>query len=170
MLSSVSFVISVISFMLTIVTVIFTYRFNRITIRNSAKQEHQKILLEINKMLLAEPELWTVYDQHPMNAVTPKSPQLQAKVEALVYYYLNFFDVVYEFYNVHIIKNKNDLETWKSWAAYIEYFIRGSSAARNTILQMNAKLYEEGVYSFYYKIISEMEQERSGSSAAEPVA
>lgn len=156
MLSLVSFIISIVSFVLTAVTVIFTYRFNRITIRNSAKQEHQKMLLDINKMLLAEPVLWAVYDDHPMSAEIDLTPEMQAKLDALIYYYLNFFDVVYEFYNIHIIANKNDKETWKSWKAYIRKFISGSARSRELIKQ-SGSLYEEGVYGFYHEIINEVE-------------
>lgn len=157
MLSVVSFTLSIISFVITFVTVIFTYRFNRITIRNSAKQEHQKMLLDINKILITEPSLWTIYDNHILNSSVVRTPELEAKKDALIFYYLNFFDVVYEFYNKHIIQNKNDKETWKAWNEYIVYFIQGSSQARG-IVQRSLLLYETDLSKFYSAIICDYER------------
>jgi hypothetical protein len=157
MLSVVSFTVSIISFCLTFLTVIFTYRFNRITIRNSAKQEHQKMLLDIDKILITEPSLWTIYDNHNLNSTTVRTPELEAKKEALIFYYLNFFDVVYEFYNKHIIQNKNDKETWKAWKEYMDSFIRGSSQARS-IIKRSKQWYESDLSAFYFSIIQDFEQ------------
>lgn len=156
MLSSVSFAISMISFFLTALTVIFTYRFNRITIRNTAKQEHQKMLLEVNKMMIADPLLWTIYDDHPLADQIEETPELKAKKEALIYYYLNYFDVVCEFYNKHIIMNKTDKQTWDAWKEYIEYFIGRSSQARE-IIKRSYKLYENDLSNFYRSIIEKYE-------------
>jgi len=156
LLSTVSLVISLISFFLTSLAVVFTYRFNRITIRNTAKQQHQAILLEIDKMLIEHPELWTIYDDHPMSAITEETPELKAKNEAFIFFYLNFFDLVYEFYNKHIIKNRNDKETWRSWKDYIEYFLQGCSQAR-VIIQRSGRLYESDLSAFYLSIIEKSE-------------
>lgn len=141
------------------VTVVFTYRFNRITIRNSAKQEHQKMLLEVNKMMIADPWLWTIYDDHPLTASRPSSEEDQARKESLIYYYLNYFDVIYEFYNKHIIMNRTDKETWRAWREYMESFLRRSSQARD-IVERSYPLYERELSGFYASVLRKLEEER----------
>lgn len=158
MAGQISLVISIITFLLTILTVVFTYRFNRITIRNTAKQEHQKMLLEVNKMMIADPTLWTIYDDHPLAEGRVFTKEEQGRKEALIYYYLNYFDVIYEFYNKHIIMNRTDKETWRAWKEYMEYFFRRSSTARE-IAKQAYPLYESEIAQYYGSILDKVETE-----------
>jgi hypothetical protein len=58
--------------------------------------EAQKLLLEINKMFVADPSLFAIYDDNPQNhAALEKYPKLRAKVDALGYMKLNVFEIVF---------------------------------------------------------------------------
>lgn len=151
--------ISIISFILSLVTVYITYRFNKITIRNTAKLEHNKLLLEIDKILIDDPELWGIYDNHPLSKKEDQSDlKLQAKQEAFIYYYLNLFDVIYEFYSRQIVKNKNDKKLWKAWVQFIEHFLSGCSQARETV-KKSYHLYDDDQSEFFRGIIEKIESE-----------
>jgi hypothetical protein len=156
-MNNIAFWISIISFILSIITCIITYRFNKITLRNTAKLEHNKLLLEIDKILIEHPNLWGVYDNH---YVTSKSDEvdvhLKGQKEAFIYYYINLFDVIYEFYNRQIIQNKNDKKLWIAWTQFIEHFFRGSTQARE-ILKKSYHLYDGEQMEFYKEIINKIE-------------
>jgi hypothetical protein len=155
----ISLVISVISFIVSVITLYITYRFNRITIRNTAILEHNKLLLEIDKILIDDPKLWSIYDNHALSKeVDEKDLTFQAKKEAFIYYYLNLFDVIFEFYHRQIVQNKNDKKQWSAWVSFIQHFLKGCSQARATI-KKSYHLYDEDQGSFYKKLIEKIELE-----------
>lgn len=149
-------IISVVSFLVSLTGLYVTYRFNRITIRNTTILEHNKLLLEIDKMLIADPELWGIYDDHPLSKVVEDEPMIQGKREAFIYYYINLFEVVFEFYNRQIVQNKNDKKQWQAWVQYVEHFLKGCSQARTTI-KKSYHLYDEDQVAFYKNIIKKIE-------------
>lgn len=160
-MDNIALIISIVSFIVSVATGYITYRFNKITIRNTAILEHNKLLLEIDKILIDEPELWGIYDEHPLSKEENKeSPFLQAKQEAFIYYYLNLFDVIFEFYHRQIVQNSNDKKQWMAWTQFIEHFLKGCSQARNTI-KKSYHLYDIDQGVFYKKMIEKIEMERS---------
>jgi transcriptional regulator with XRE-family HTH domain len=62
----------------------------------------QKLLLELNKELLRDPDLWGVYDldqePHPTPDIRQGDRQQQGKLHAFAYMCLNVFQTVYAFY------------------------------------------------------------------------
>jgi hypothetical protein len=71
------------------------FRHTRKTADRSLTLEAQKMLFEVDKQLISEPKLWSIYDDHPIvTATQDKSPEFQAKLEAFAYLHLNMFDVV----------------------------------------------------------------------------
>ncbi|MDP4107454.1 MAG: hypothetical protein Q8935_21170 [Bacillota bacterium] len=161
-----SLIISIVSFLVSVVTGIFSYRYNKITIRNTAILEHNKLLLEIDKILINDPKLWSIYDDHPLSkdeSIAQDPSIFNAKKEAFIYYYLNLFDVIYEFYHRQIVKNKNDAKQWQAWIQFIKHFLKGCSQARSTI-KKSYHLYDEDQECFYKKLIEEIESERSDLS------
>jgi len=162
----IALIISIISFILSIITVYITYRFNKITIRNTAILEHNKLLLEIDKILMDDPNLWSIYDDHPLSKEQNiNTPAFLAKKEAFIYYYLNLFDVIYEFYHRQIVKNRNDKKQWKAWIQFMEHFLTGCSQARDTI-KKSYHLYDDDQGSFYRNLIEKIES-GSGNESAE---
>jgi hypothetical protein len=152
-------IISIVSFFVSILTLYINYRFNRITIRNTAILEHNKLLLEIDKMLVEDPELWGIYDSHPLSTIeNANTTILEARREAFIFYYLNLFDVIYEFYHRQIVQNKNDKKQWKAWIQFIEHFLSGCSQARNTI-KKSYHLYDVDQGNFYRGLIEKIESE-----------
>ena len=157
---NIAVIISVVSFVVSFITLYITYRFNKITIRNTAILEHNKLLLEIDKLLIEDPELWGIYDDHPLSDKENKEdPYLQAKQEAFIYYYLNLFDVIFEFYHRQIVQNRNDKKQWRAWVEFFRHFLTGCSQARNTI-KKSYHLYDVDQVKFYKNLIQEIETER----------
>ena len=154
-----SLIISIISFILSVLTVYITYRFNRITIRNTAILEHNKLLLEIDKILIEDPRLWSIYDDRPFsNDVEIHSDIFNAKKEAFIYYYLNLFDVIFEFYHRQIVQNRNDKKQWKAWISFMQHFLKGCSQARDTI-KKSYHLYDDDQGRFYKEMITKIEMD-----------
>lgn len=157
-----SLIISIVSFVVSVFTGIITYRYNKITIRNTAILEHNKLLLEIDKILIDDPKLWSIYDDHPLSkdvTIAQDSAIFNAKKEAFIYYYLNLFDAIYEFYHRQIVKNKNDAKQWQAWIQFIRHFLQGCSQARATI-KKSYHLYDEDQVCFYKELIDDIEAER----------
>jgi hypothetical protein len=151
-------IISVVSFIVSIVTGYISYRFNKITIRNTAILEHNKLLLEIDKILMEDPLLWSIYDDHPMSKQDNiNNPVYKAKKDAFIYYYLNLFDVIFEFYHRQIVQNRNDKKQWTAWIQFIKHFLKGCSQARDTI-KRSYHLYDEDQGIFYRELIDEIER------------
>jgi hypothetical protein len=66
----------------------------------SLNLEAQKMLLEINRQLIADPWLWSIYDEHAVradadfSAKCAESRLFHAKLEAFAYLCLNAFEVI----------------------------------------------------------------------------
>jgi hypothetical protein len=59
--------------------------------------EGQWFLIEICKQLVADPDLWCLFDDHPLvawRADRLKEPLLQAKIEAFAHLHLNMFEII----------------------------------------------------------------------------
>lgn len=110
-------------------------------------------------MLMEDPELWGIYDNHPLAKVENLDDTfLKARREAFIYYYLNLFDVIYEFYHRQIVQNKNDKKQWQAWIQFMEHFLKGCSQARKTI-EKSYHLYDVDQGEFYKEIIAKIESE-----------
>lgn len=156
--------ISIVSFVVSVITLYINYRYNRITIRNTAILEHNKLLLEIDKMLIDDPELWGVYDDHPLSKTENNNDAfLKGRREAFIYYYLNLFDVIFEFYHRQIIQNNNDKKQWQAWIQFIEHFLKGCSQARETI-KKSYHLYDVDQGEFYRNLIDKIEVQLGGDN------
>ena len=62
-----------------------TYALSHHQLRLGSRHEFQKLLLELNKELVRDPELWGVYDSHEMARVKQDNPTHRAKLEAFSY-------------------------------------------------------------------------------------
>jgi hypothetical protein len=66
----------------------------------SLNLEAQKMLLELDRQLMSDPWLWSMYDDHPIRLspdyerLCARSPVFQAKLEAFAYLKLNMFEIV----------------------------------------------------------------------------
>jgi hypothetical protein len=92
--------ISVVAAALSGVCFWLNFRLSRRMADRSLNLEAQKMLLEINRQLISDPWLWSIYDEHPVrtdadfDAKCAKSGVFQAKLEAFAYLCLNAFEVI----------------------------------------------------------------------------
>jgi hypothetical protein len=95
----------------------------RVVEKAKTKQEknnnHLDFILEIDKMLIEEPRLWSIYESHEINRppyIDPDDKLFKAKKDGFLYYILNCLEMV------HIeqteAKNEEDLKVWEHWDLY----------------------------------------------------
>ncbi|WP_416149088.1 hypothetical protein ACM26V_23025 [Salipaludibacillus sp. HK11] len=154
--STITLTVSFMSLTISGILAIITIQYNKVTIRNEARVEHNKLMLEIDKMYIDDPDLWSIYDDHPISDYIEKTPLKRGKKEALIYYYINFFDIIFDFYHKKIYKNKNDKEDWESWAEFIYHFFNRCSLARE-MFRKSATWYDKAFSVFLLKVIDEIE-------------
>lgn len=58
----------------------FTYSLSRHQLRLASRHGFQKPLLEVNRELIRDPELWGVYDSHPMAKIKRDDPHHKAEI------------------------------------------------------------------------------------------
>jgi hypothetical protein len=156
--TSITLFISILSLFISGMVAFVTYRYNKVSLRNEARLEHNKLLLEIDQMYIEDPDLWSIYDDHPIGDYIEKNPLRKGKKEALVYYYINFFDIIYDFYHKQIYKTKNDIKDWDSWEQFIKHFFTSCSLARN-LFKDSAEWYDKDYAQFILKVLGEIEEQ-----------
>jgi len=76
------------------------YRLSRRMAERSLNLEAKKMLLELNRQLISDPWLWSIYDEHAVRADAnfdtncANSGIFHAKLEAFAYLCLNAFEVI----------------------------------------------------------------------------
>jgi len=100
-------------------------------LRTASRGEHFRLLLELDRNLIDNPELWGIYDSHPLSQIKASDPLVQSKRNAFIYLHFNLFEMVHDFYH-HVISrmDKIDIMYWHEWYRYIYQFFRESSKAR----------------------------------------
>ena len=93
----------IVSIVAAILSFVYFWRGFRLSKRmtdRSLNLEAQKMLLEINRQLISDPWLWSIYDDHPVRSDSEfeskcgQSRLFQAKLQAFAYLCLNMFEVV----------------------------------------------------------------------------
>ncbi len=126
LISSISLVIS---------TIIFFNRrsFSKTSISENIRKHYMSAVYDIDKLLISDPSLWAVYDNHPL-AQTKKMDELsKGKREAFIYYWINIWETIFHDYNDNPNYFAHEDEFWSNWDNYISYFIKNSSEARELI-------------------------------------
>jgi hypothetical protein len=106
--------------------------FNQLSIRRSARQDHVRMLLDIDRQLIEKPELWLVYDDFPVPSGEKKDKCAwdPARRKAFVYFHLNTFEAFFDFHRSLAPIWEVDKEYEKSWKHYIKDFFKRSPEAR----------------------------------------
>jgi len=92
--------ISVLAAVLSVVCFWLSFKLSRRMADRSLNLEAQKMLLEINRQLIADPWLWSIYDEHAVRTDADFGPKcaesalFHAKLEAFAYLCLNAFEVI----------------------------------------------------------------------------
>ena len=87
-------------------------------------------LFDIDKQLINNPELWTIYDNFPIGLQKSNDGKSLGQRRAFIFYHLNLFEVTHTNYTRILYKNKADREFWESMKAYMRQFLKCSTDAR----------------------------------------
>ena len=106
--------------------------FNQWSIRRSSRQDHVRMLLDIDRQLIEKPRLWLIYDDYPIPSGEKKDEDTwdPARREAFIYFHLNMFEAFFDFHRQLAPLWDADKEYEKSWRLYIKDFFKRSSEAR----------------------------------------
>lgn len=119
-------------------------------------QDHTRLMVNIDSNLVDDPNLWAIYDSHPLSKLKKQDPLMDAKREAFIYLHFNLFETVHNFYMDTVRMNRIDTIHWQAWDKYIYRFLEHSSEARKIFKEQRTKeIYSEPFVSF---IISRIEQ------------
>ena len=106
------------------------YQLAHTQLRLANRNEFQRMLIDLDKELIANPRLWAVYDSNPMPNERIEDPVEQARVEAFAYMHLNVFELVYSFFNDPGDLTRVERGAWQQWDAHLRVFLKGSSLAQ----------------------------------------
>jgi hypothetical protein len=116
-----------------------------------------KMLFDVGQILVTTPDLWTVYDTHSLTLPRDPSALGGARRAAFIYQHLNVFDLVWDYYNNLIKRNRVDEDYWKAWHNYIRQFFHESSDARHLFASPRTQeIYSEGFVAYINKLIDEV--------------
>jgi hypothetical protein len=143
-------------------------RLNESAFRRTAEHDHIAALLELDRVLISNPELWAIYDDHPL-ARQPRTRGgrlAAARREAFIFSHLNIFELVHDFYHGSIHLRACDRRYWAAWDRYIRQFFRTCSEARTIFRQPRAhEIYAETFTGYAREIIRSVEGEEGVRAA-----
>ena len=117
----------------------------------------EKLLLELNRELVRDPDLWGVYDldqePHPTPDIKQGDRQLQGKLHAFAYMFLNVFQTVYAFYEAQGKRGVRDAH-YNSWYGTFKDFVNKSSWAQRILLRKDSEVvYDAGFLAYAKSLI-----------------
>jgi hypothetical protein len=108
---SVSAVVSIVAAVLSIFFFLMNYLLSTRIANRTVTIEAQKMLLEINKQYIQDPDLFAIYDSHPNREQLLKSQSgLEKKIEALGFLKLNVFEAVFA-----VLPRGSSYGAWKAY-------------------------------------------------------
>jgi hypothetical protein len=122
--------IAFISLLVSLFIALRNWRFSETGVRYVARNQYMNALFDIDRQLIARPELWAIYDNHYMASARSEDPETKARREAFIYLHFNLFETVYADYNKILRLARHDTIVWQSWDRWIRQFFGGSSEAR----------------------------------------
>ncbi len=162
-------VISLVSLSISILAAYKTYGLGEYQLRLTNRNEFQKLLIDVDKVLVEHPELWAIYDSHPIPREGMNDPTGRAKLEAFAYMMLNVFECVFTFYGDSPRLTKAEKESFAAWKGFLSSLLQDSSFMRELLDKPNIRL----VYNA--KLIAEVDsilriKSISGSSKSNSLA
>lgn len=125
-------------------------------LRVSHRVEYQKLLVEIDKMLINDPTLWAVYDSHPLAAQKTDHPVEKAKRDAFLQYHADVLEVVYVFFKEARFLTPAEEKVVKAWDNWARYLVWNSSDFRALLEKPESEeLYNEDFVSYANSLLKE---------------
>jgi hypothetical protein len=155
--AALSLVVSSVAFVLSLFVAYRAWSFNEVSTRRASRETHMKMLFDVGQILVTTPDLWTVYDSHSLALQRDSSPLGVARRAAFIYQHLNIFDLVWDYYNNLIKRDRVDAEYWKAWDNYIRQFFRESSEARLLFAESRTQeIYSQGFVAYINKLVADV--------------
>lgn len=123
--------IAVVSLLVLLAVAFRTWRYSATSVRYTSRNQYVTARFDIDRQLVNRPELWAIYDDHPMSASRSNEPEAVSRRQAFLYFHFNLFETVYIDYNKVLRRTRTDEQYWRSWEAWIRHFFRASSEARS---------------------------------------
>ena len=157
----VSVVISAISLLVAMFSVRIAVHFKQASERLSASNIFSLHLIQVNKCLVDQPELWMAYDDHPLAKITQTTPVISARIDAYLLMVFNLLSTTYGFYVQGIGEDRmrnEDREYWEAWKYYAAEIIKDSSRARELFKHSTTQgLYPKSFVAFMNGLIRGVE-------------
>lgn len=144
-----SLTIATVSLIIAVLTAIKSYLLSEYQLRLNVRNDFHKMLIEINKIQIADPDLSGVYDCNKSSLNLSSDFKTTAKIRSMAYMTLNTFEAVFAFYGDSPRLRKAEKESFEAWKGYFREFIQGSSLARQ--LMKDA----EGEKTYHRSLITE---------------
>jgi len=141
--------------------------FNDLLLRRTARHDHTNLMIQIDKALIDEPQLWAIYDDYAAVADATSSDALDwLRREAFIYLHFNFYDIVFDFYQaLGPRKDKTDIAYEKAWRRYAKDLLRGSARAREMCRDPHFdELYDTRFVSYLHDLAKEVDRELAQGS------
>lgn len=151
--SMLAIAISVVSLLVSLLVAFHNWSYDRTTVRFTSRNHYTNALFDIDRQLVNRPELWAIYDDHPMAAKRSMDPEAVARRDAFIYLHFNLFETVYNDYHKVLQRTQTDEQYWRSWDSWIHYFFRTSSEARNLFYNAECQDIFFGDFVLYAKTV-----------------
>jgi hypothetical protein len=90
-------IVSMFAAAISILFFVLSFRLSKRMANRALNLEAHKMLIDIDRQLIADPRLWAFYDDHPVSKdqeLNESSLQFRAKLEAFAYLQLNMFEII----------------------------------------------------------------------------
>ena len=136
--------------------------FYRRNTQRSIRENHIKLLLDFDRELMKDPDLWGIFDRVGYEHARIKPDIL--KIRAFIFLHLNSFLMVYDYHSraskyfgLRIRRDKDDNEIWVAFDKYINQFFYYSSEARRIFHQkVTRDVYPKYFYKYCANKIKDM--------------
>ena len=153
-------VIAILSFLNSAMFTFILYRFNRTNLRTAGRQEHNRLLLEIDKYLIEHDKLWALWDAHRDTSVQ-LPPEQHMRLQLFVVMITNIYETVYEFYHSSIHQTAQDRAHWLKWDGMIRNLCATSAIARAKLAEMGGNVnYAKGFTAYLSTILEEVNDKK----------
>ena len=126
-----------VSFLSAVLSFIFflrNFRLSRKLSDRSITIEGHKLLLDIDKQLIADPRLWGLQDDHPLAQTLkkdPADPLLAGELEAFAYMVLNSFEILLAV--PPGARDKQGEAEYETWRQFVHGTLKTSAALREIL-------------------------------------
>jgi hypothetical protein len=164
---SFSLIISIVSLALSVYVTLRNWRYSETTVRYVARNQSMNALFDIDRQLINRPELWAIYDDHPMAQGRDNGAEAKARRQAFIFFHFNLFESAFNDYNKVLRPTKVDRQYWRSWDAWIHAFFRSSSEARTLLAEASSQQIFFGDFVEYMnEVVRDVEAAAPSASAA----